>query len=146
MTITAGITAAKASLELATKLIDLINRPQIDMVDVRNKIHEMLIHLTNTQLALGEAHIENSDLRQRLDDREVLKFLDADMDFRVDGGFYVRKSEAEKGLIAYCPVCWKKDGHTVPLETSGTPGWFRCSVHNTVSLLSNLADPPPSAD
>jgi hypothetical protein len=43
MSITAGLTAAKASLELTTKLMDLLNRPEIDVADVRAKTHEMLI-------------------------------------------------------------------------------------------------------
>jgi hypothetical protein len=132
MSIIAGMTAAKASLELTTKLMDLLNRPEIDVVDVRAKVHEMLIHLVNAQVALGEAHVEIADLRHRLDERDTLKALDSDMDFQINGGFYVKKSEAAKGLIPYCPICWQKDHNTVPLETSKTPGWFKCSVHSTV--------------
>ena len=132
MSILAGITAAKASLELTTKVMDLLNRPQVDVVDVKAKVHEMLIHLVNAQVALGEAHVEISDLRNQLNEREAWKALNDDMDFRVDGGFFVRKSEISKGLIAYCPVCWKVDNKTVPMQTSGTPGWFRCTVHNNV--------------
>jgi hypothetical protein len=40
MSITAGITAAKASLDLTKVLMDLLNRPNIDPVDVRGKVHE----------------------------------------------------------------------------------------------------------
>src|ERR1035437_5431156 len=98
MSVVAGITAAKASLELTTKILDLVNRPQIDAADVRGKVHEMLIHLVNAQVALGEAHVEISDLRRQLEERDGLKALDADMEFQIDGGFYVRKSEAGRGL------------------------------------------------
>jgi hypothetical protein len=88
--------------------------------------------LVNAQVALGEAQVEIADLRHRLDERDTLKAVEADMDFQINGGFYVKKSETAKGLIPYCPICWQKDRTTVPLETSKTPGWFRCSVHNTV--------------
>ena len=132
MSVIAGLTAAKATLELTTKVMDLLNRPNVDVHAVRGHVQEMLIHVVNAQVALGEAHVEISDLRHELEDREAIKALEADMDFRVDGGFFVRKSEAQKGLIAYCPVCWKKDGYTIPLRTSETPGWYHCSVHNTV--------------
>ena len=131
MSVVAGITAAKASLELTTKILDLVNRPQIDAADVRGKVHEMLIHLVNAQVALGEAHVEISDLRRQLEERDGLKALDADMEFQIDGGFYVRKSEAGRGLIPYCPVCWKKEGQTIPLQNSGKPGRFWCIVHKS---------------
>jgi hypothetical protein len=137
MSITAGITAVKASLDLAKILSDRLNRPDIDIVDVRAKVHEMLIHMVNAQVALGEAHVQISDLRRELENRDEQKALDADMDFVIDGGFYVRKSEAPRGLIPYCPVCWKKDGATVPLETSMTPGWYRCSIHSTLYKTAN---------
>ncbi|MEI9974285.1 MAG: hypothetical protein WDO73_20890 [Ignavibacteriota bacterium] len=52
MSIAAGITPAKASLELA-KLIGKLNHPNIDVADVRAKVHEMLIHMLNAQVALG---------------------------------------------------------------------------------------------
>src|ERR1700693_599297 len=89
----------------------------------------MLIHVVNAQVALGEAQLENADLRRQLDDRETLRALEGDMDFQIDGGFYVRRSESSKGLIAYCPVCWQKDGKTIPLEVHDKLGNFWCSVH-----------------
>jgi hypothetical protein len=61
-----GISAVKASLELAKLLSDRLNRPEIDVADVRSKVHEMLIHMVNAQVALGEAQIEISELRQQL--------------------------------------------------------------------------------
>jgi hypothetical protein len=133
MSITAGTAAAaKASLEVAKILSDRLNRPDIDVADVRAKVHEMLIHVVNAQVALGEAQIEISDLRRQLDDGDAMKAFDRDMEFQVDGGFYIRQSEATRGLIPYCPIYWKKDGKAIPLEASyAVPERFNCSIHHT---------------
>jgi hypothetical protein len=141
MPILEGISAVKASLELAKLVSDRLNRPDIDVADVRAKVHEMLIHMVNAQMALGEAHIEISDLRRQLEEREVLKELDADMDYQVDGGFYIRKSEASKGVIAYCPICWKDTLKAIPMQATMTPGWFRCNIHKVVHRTkANMED------
>jgi hypothetical protein len=141
MAILEGISAVKASLELAKLLSDRLNRPDIDVADVRAKVHEMLIHMVSAQMALGEARVEISDLRNQLNEREALNALDSDMDYQLDGGFYVRKSEANKGLIAYCPLCWKDSQKTVPMQTSITPGWFKCNIHKVVyRTKSNMED------
>ena len=129
MSIAAGISAAKASLELAKLLSDRLSQPDIDVADVRAKVHEMLIHMVNAQVALGEAQVELSDLRNQLDDREAKRALDADMEFRADGGFWVRKSEIDKALIPYCPACWGKDGKLVAMASYSKPGVFRCPLH-----------------
>src|SRR5690242_19346485 len=134
MGIIEGITATKAALEVSKLVTDLLNRPDFKVEDVRGRVNELLIHLVNAQVALGEAHVELADLRHKLDERESVRALNDDMDFQIDGGFYVRKSEAAKGLIAYCPICWTKEKQTVPLNTCGTPGWFRCSVHKTAYM------------
>jgi hypothetical protein len=132
MSVVEGLTAAKAGVELAKRLMDVLNRPDVDVNEVRGKLQEMLIHVVNAQLALGDAQIEISELRHRLDERDALKALQDDMDFQIDGGFYIRKSEADKGLIAYCPLCWHKDHNTVPLATHDTRGFFRCSIHGSI--------------
>jgi hypothetical protein len=125
--ITAGLTATKAALDLAKLLIDKLNKPDVDAHEVRGEVQEMLIHVVNAQTALGEANIEMIELRQTIDDREAFKALDADMQFQQDGGFYVRRSEADQGLIPYCPVCWKKDGKTIPLGRLDE-GHYHCHV------------------
>ena len=85
MQIAAGITAAKAALDLTTKLTDALNRPNIDPEDVKAKLHEMLIHLVNAQSALGEAHVEISELRQRLTDRAENAQIAADLEMHKGG-------------------------------------------------------------
>ena len=131
LSITAGITAIKATLELTQLVSDLVSRPNIDAVDIRSKLHELLIHAVSAQSALAEAGIEMAELRRQLDDRESLKALDDDMDFVIDGGFYIKKSETAKGLIPYCPVCWKVDSRTVHLDHLKGPGLYSCTLHKS---------------
>jgi hypothetical protein len=140
MSLTASLAAVKATLETGKIVRDLVQRPKIDAQAVEANLHEMLIHLNNVYLSLAEARVEMQELRAAADTRASQKALDEDMDFQIDGGFYVRKSEVEKGLIPYCPVCWKKDGNTVPLESSATAGWFRCSIHESVYKTAACRD------
>ncbi len=129
MPIIEGITAAKAALDVSKTLMDLVNRPDLNAAEVRLKVSELLIHLVNAQVALGEAQVEISDLRHKLEDREAIKAIEADMDFRNDGGFWIRKSEVEKGLIPYCPACWGKDCKLVAMAPYSKPGVYRCPLH-----------------
>ena len=111
--------------------MDLLNRPNIDVPDVRSKVHEMLIHLVNAQVALGEAQIEISELRGKLDDREAIKLLAEDMEFIQDGGFYRRKSESAGGVFnPYCPVCWGNNQKAIPLAPI-LNGFYTCAFHKT---------------
>jgi len=131
MAIGEAITAGKALVEVSKLVVNLINSPDYDAQHVRQKVQEMFIHLVSLQTSLSEAQQEILELRSKLDDRQVRKVLDADMDFRIDGGFYIRKSESAKGVIAYCPICWKKDDKAVPLQASSLDGCFNCSIHET---------------
>ncbi|MGA7238905.1 MAG: hypothetical protein WBY44_24700 [Bryobacteraceae bacterium] len=128
MSVIAGITAVKASLDVAKLLSDLLNRPDIDVADVRVKVHEMLIHMVNAQTGLTEAQQEIMELRRQLDQREEMKALQADMDFETNGGFHVRKSEERR--IPYCPLCWTTTDKVVPLQKL-REGSYTCSIHST---------------
>ena len=132
MDFAAGATAVKASLELGKVLTDKLNRPDIDVADVRAKLHEMLIHMVYAQMALADARVENAELRQQLDVREELRTLADDMDFMVEGGFFIRKSEVAKGLIAYCPMCWTDKQKVVPMQGLRFLGAFRCNIHKNI--------------
>jgi hypothetical protein len=132
MDITAALSSAKTAFELARALHTGLARQQIKPEEVPARLMELQQHILSMQAVVHDLAEENRQLQRKLDDQDEHRKLDADMDFVIDGGFYVRKSEVQKGLIAYCPVCWKKDGKTIPLETSMTSGWFHCSVHNTV--------------
>jgi hypothetical protein len=132
MSITAGITAAKASLDLTKVLMDLLNRPNIDPVDVRGKVHELLIHLVNAQVALGEAQVEISELQNQLDNRRELKAIQEDLEIDPDGQYYYRTSERTANKhIPYCPVCWGDKAKLVPLTILAEGLAFQCSIHKS---------------
>lgn len=132
MPINEGIVAAKAAIDVSKILLELANRPKLDADAVRQKISELLIHLVNSQTALSELQNENQTLRQQLDDRMALKAIEADMEFQIDGHFYIRKSERQHGLIPYCPICWSSNKILVHLTRYSGPGSFTCAIHNTM--------------
>ena|SRR5271166_479446 len=127
--ILAGISAIKATLDLAKITTDLVNRPNIDAEKVRANLHEMLMHAVSAQEALVEAKLEIADLHNQLESSKALGALRADMEFVQDGGYYIKKSEKEAGnIVQYCPVCWGNASKAVPL-TRGEPGAFVCALH-----------------
>jgi hypothetical protein len=136
MSIIAGITATKATLDVCKILNDLVNKPHIDPVEVRGKLHELLIHAVSAQAELADAQQDMFELRRQLDDRTRLEELEKDIEFIQDGGYYVRRSELDSGKhIQYCPLCWGDKGKLVPL-TSDKPGAgiFRCQIHKSTYL------------
>jgi hypothetical protein len=130
MAIAEGIAAAKAALDVTKLVTDLVNRPNPDAAEIQRKVHEMLIHIVNAQTALAEAQVELSDIRQKLEDREALRALDADMEFTDDGHVYLKKSDQTQGkTIRYCPLCWKSDSKDVPLAPGIAAGSYTCPLH-----------------
>jgi hypothetical protein len=129
MSITAGLTAAKAAIEVAKLLMDKLNTPDLSPEVARRYLLEMLDHAVNTQVALADAATERAQLMERVRELQTNQTIDDDMEFQIDGGFYLRKSESAKGVIAYCPLCWKKDRITVPLKTTTERGHFWCVLH-----------------
>jgi hypothetical protein len=71
--------------------------------------------------------LELMELRAKLDDRDALKALTEDMQFREDGGFFTRRSEDHR--VPYCPLCWTDKRKTVPLASREDV--FRCEIHDT---------------
>ena len=130
-TIGVGFSAVKTSFELIKSLRELLTKPEVNPGEIQARLLEIQALLIDAQKGLADAEEENRKLKHALEDQNSLRALTEDMEFQRDGGFYVRKSEAGKGLIAYCPLCWQKDHFTVPLETLGTPGSLKCSVHQT---------------
>jgi hypothetical protein len=136
MAILEGIAATKAALEVSKLVMDLLNRPDANMTDVRSRMNELLAHVVNAQVALGDALVELGSLRTQLEDKEAQKALNADMEIETDGMFWVRKSQRAAGLIPYCPACWRKRELTL-LAPAGSPGSYRCPVHqNTIYRTS----------
>jgi hypothetical protein len=140
MGVVEGLTAARAGVDLAKRLMDAVNRPDIDVHDVRRKLQEMLIHVVNAQIALGEAQSEIADLERKAEDKAELKALENDVEYEQDGKFYVRKSERPKGLIPYCPACWGKDRILVAMAPYSKPGLFRCPLHEKTLYSTSAYD------
>jgi hypothetical protein len=126
MNIAAGIMATKAALEVAKMTMDKLNSGNVDVTAVRTNVQELLIHVVNAQVALGDANNEIVDLRRQLDDRDALKALEADLEMH-KGGYFARKSEGSN--ILYCPVCWGADKKLVPLSPYKNPGRYYCVLH-----------------
>jgi hypothetical protein len=108
MAIAEGISAIKATLELAKLTSDLVNRGDIDVPKVRANLHEMLIHAVNAQIALGDARLELADLKQKLEEVEKAKKIADNLTF-ANETYWTRHTAG--GLDGpYCPICWD-DGH-----------------------------------
>jgi hypothetical protein len=139
MSVTAGIAAVKVSLEPAKLLSDKLNRPDIDVSDVRTKVHEMLIHMVNAQVALGDANAEISDLRQKLQDREKEAAIGASLEFGED--LYWRRTP-DHGLDGpYCPTCWDDDRKLIHLKfvVEGTSQCVKVVRRDTIACYTRLS-------
>src|ERR1022692_873802 len=102
MPIIEALTAAKAALDIRGKISDLVNRPHIDAAEVRANVHQMLIHLVNAQSGLSEAQVEIAELRQKLDDQERIRAIEADLEIDPDGQYYYRSEEHTSELQSPC--------------------------------------------
>jgi hypothetical protein len=85
MPIAETIAALKGALDVSKIVNDLVNRSDIDVVEVRSKVHQMLIHVVNAQTGLAETQMEIYDLQQQLNDRERLRIIEADLEIDPDG-------------------------------------------------------------
>jgi predicted RNA-binding Zn-ribbon protein involved in translation (DUF1610 family) len=96
MAIGEGIIAVKAALDVSKVLMDLLNRPNANASDIRAKVQELLIHVVNAQIALGEAQDEISDLREEI--RQL------------------KASQAQTVDFDPCPKCGRKGWHVESSE------------------------------
>lgn len=127
-----GLTAVKLAFDIGTKVVDQLQGPKIDPTAIRDSVMIMQSHVLSAQAALNEAREENINLRRQLNEREELKALAEDLDFVQDGGFWVRKSEREKGWKnPLCPVCWGDSQKAVSMKRLSAGG-YRCVIHNTI--------------
>jgi hypothetical protein len=126
MGIVEALAAGKALVEASKLARDLVNNPDVEPHRVRTMVHEMMIHLTNAQTRLAEAQQEIIELRNQLDDRKELEALKTDMQYQSDGEFYLRQSEIDKGLLPYCPVCWRDRNKVIHLQINNENGRYRC--------------------
>jgi hypothetical protein len=130
MSIAAGITAIKATLDVAGKLTDLVNRPRIEAKDVQAKLHELLIHAVSAQTALADAKLEMAELRSQLEDRIRLQEFVKNFTFQ-EGVYWYRD-------YPYCPNCCDVDQKPMMLNgpthssigPTGTLMW-ECVMHKS---------------
>ena len=118
----AGITAAKALLEVTAKVTDMAQSPETKMTDVRGKLHEMLIHAASALTVLNEAQIEIFELRHQLDDRNRLKELGSNLTF--DEGVYWYRE------YPYCPNCWEVDQKPMRMAGPTQSSYSRDNVYD----------------
>jgi hypothetical protein len=130
MNLAAGISAAKTGFDLIKSLRDVIGRPDINPGDVQARLLELQSLMLDAQRALGDAEEENRNLRAQLAAKEIIKEIEADLEFAPDGRFWIRRSEKDTALIPYCPVCWGKEKQLVVMGAFQHPGMYKCSVHD----------------
>ena len=131
MSVAAGLTATKAGLDVAKLLMDKLHGPDVDVHDVRAKVQEMLIHVVNAQVALGEAQVEISELRHQVDERNRIEnFGNA---FVFEEGMYWYRD------YPYCPNCWDSDRKPIrldsPYATNTSNTAWNCSQHKSKYYL-----------
>ena len=116
----AGLTAVKTGFDLIKHVRELTKKEKPDLQEISDKLVELQGLLLDARQALADADEEKCLLRNQLEAMRVRQNQIDDMEYVEDGGFYIRKSEKEAGkTIAYCPLCWTKDGKAVVLGTRG---------------------------
>lgn len=131
MSIAAGLTATKATLDIAKALMDRLNTPNVDVHDVRMKVQEMPIHVVNAQIALGEVqsavHAAEDDNRQLRRELETLKDSRAVADSLVFADeVYLRRKKDGSFDGPFCPACRDIDGKLVRLKLGGKGQYGGC--------------------
>lgn len=126
MTAVTGVTAV---LGIVGKLAEIAKN--VKSGEAKAELAEIQQKLVELQHDFSRLIDENQRLKREAEDRDRLADIEADLEFTTDGHFYVRKSEKDKGLIAYCPVCWGKERKLVPLHPYKYPGAFRCAIHES---------------
>lgn len=101
-------------------------------MEMVNAALELQQKVNDVQMGMSSLIEENRELKAKLSESQRLREIEADLDMQTDGHFYVRKSEAGRGLIPYCPVCWGKDTKLVPLAPHKHPGVYRCALHESL--------------
>jgi hypothetical protein len=138
MDITAAISGAKTTFELARALQSGLARQQIKPEEVPARLMELQQHILSMQAIVHDLAEENRQLRARLDDNDEHDKLLEDMEYREDGNFWIRKSEADKGLIAYCPACWGAEKKLVAMAPFKHPDVYRCPLHEKTAYTTKV--------
>jgi hypothetical protein len=130
---TTGLSATKTAYELVKALRQGLAKPEVNTLDINDALMQLQGLVMDAQKALGDAEDENRRLRRDLDKAQHPTTIEADLVWETDGGFWVRKSEREKGInIPYCPTCWGTTSKLVPMSSTGLPGAVKCSIHSVI--------------
>jgi len=105
----------------------LLGRQDVNPGDIQARLVELQSLMLDAQRALADAEERNRLLSVKLDEANRIATLRDDMEFIHDGGYYVRKSEEKR--VPYCPLCWRVDVKTVPLELQTVEGSYWCFLH-----------------
>lgn len=119
----------KTGLELAKNLRDAVKKPETQPDEVAARLLEIIDQITESKIQASELVDEHLKLKRERDNALEQLAVAKDMEFVLDGQFYVRKSEASNGLIPYCPTCWKVEGRTVHLKLSPSGEYYSCTIH-----------------
>ena len=170
MSVIAGLTATKAALDITKIVMDKLNTATVDVHAVRASVQELLIHVVNAQIALGEARVEISDLRQHLDELQSAKSL-AESVVSVHNLYWKKLDE---GYLEgpFCPSCWhqpkqqltrmrfiaeddyylpgqiggateKKRSFTCPLHSTDPKGYYLVTSQHFTYVREPWSAPPP---
>lgn len=131
MSIAAGLTATKAGLEVAKLLMDKLSSPEVNVGEVRSSVQEMLIHVVNAQVALGEAQgthyateEANRQLRREIEQLKESQAVTANLVF-ADEVYFKRKGDGTFDG-PFCPACWDIDGKLLRLKLDGVGQYGGC--------------------
>jgi cob(I)alamin adenosyltransferase len=120
-------TEGTALLGLAGKIADIAkNVKSAKQTDELREVQQKLLELQQDFARILE---ENERLKREAKERERLDEIAADLEFRTEHGFYVRKSEqGHSVVIPYCPRCWDKERKLVHLREGASRGVYGCLV------------------
>jgi hypothetical protein len=110
--IATGIASARHGSELLKTLRQALAGPEINHLEVANRLIEIQGLIMDAQAALIEAQEERSALKVKLDDRAARAEIEKSLTFR--DTVYWRDTDGP-----FCPHCWDNGGSLVRLRDVG---------------------------
>jgi len=106
--VAAALNSAKTGLDLIKALREKLKKKEpVNPADVADSLNQLEDYLRQAKDALYECRDDNTALRDKLGALERLLKEREDVEWQGDGGFWIRKSDKEKGVsIPYCPTCY----------------------------------------